>query len=126
MDNQSLGILASALTGGLAGAAFTFLVQCGTRWWLRPRLHIVFNGREPGCLVETNVVGHTGPILSYVRIKIKNSGRSTAIGVIAFVTELIFDAPGTGSRRFEEDVIDLQLALGHPSPFVLAPGHTVT
>ena len=122
MDNQSVGILASALTGGLAGAAFTLTAQWITRFWRKPRIQILFDAKEPGCLIDTNVVGQTGSILRFVRLKVKNSGRSTALGVTVCTTELTFDAPGTGSRIFSEDVIDLQLAYERPSPFALAPG----
>lgn len=114
--------LASALTGGVAGSALTITSQWINRRWLRPRLEVLFRNEEPGCRIDTNVRGGTDPVLRFVRLKVKNSGRSTARGVSACVTKLTFTAPGTGSRTFEEDVFDLQLAYQRPSPFVLAPG----
>src|SRR5579862_8533368 len=67
MDNLSFGILGSALTGGLAGAAFTLTAQWITRFWRKPRIQILFDAKEPGCLIDTNVVGQTGSILRFVR-----------------------------------------------------------
>ena len=122
MSNQSLGILASALTGGLAGATLTLVVNWIKGRWLRPQILVLFHNDEPGCRVDTNALGGTDPILRFVRLKVKNSGRSTALGVSVCVTKLTFTAPGAGSRTFEEDVIDLSLAYARPSPFVLAPG----
>jgi len=88
----------------------------------RPRIQVLFDNAEPGCRVDTNVLGGTDPVQRYVRLKIRNSGRSTARGVSAYVTKLTFMAPRTRSRTYEEDVLDLKLANGRPSPFILAPG----
>jgi hypothetical protein len=55
-------------------------------------------------------------------LKFKNAGKSTARGVSVCVTKLTFTAPGVGTRTFEEDVLDLKVANGRPSPFMLAPG----
>jgi hypothetical protein len=117
-----LRFLAPAVTGGLAGSILTIIVNSIRTRWLRPRLRIVFQNSEPGCLLDTNVVGTTQPVQRYVRLKIKNAGRSTARGVAVCITKLTFAAPGAGSRSFEEDVLDLLLANHQPSPFILAPG----
>jgi hypothetical protein len=120
MDGQSIAILASALTGGLAGAALTIVVNSLISYWRRPILTVVFDNREPGCRVDTNVAGQTGYVRRFIRLKIKNEGRSTAHSVSVCVTELTFTAPGT-SRIFKDDVLDLIPAFNYPSPFILAP-----
>ena len=79
MDSQPVGILTSAVTGGLAGAALSIITQWISRWWLRPRLEILFANEEPGCRIDTNVAGGTDPVLRFIRLKVKNSGRSTAL-----------------------------------------------
>jgi hypothetical protein len=121
MDSQSVVVLASALTGGLAGATLTIVVNSIKNHWLRPVLLVLFANDEPGCRVDTNVVGENGYSRRFIRLKIKNAGRSTARGVSACVTELSFVAPGT-NRIFRDDVLDLIPAFGQPSPFLLAPG----
>jgi hypothetical protein len=89
---------------------------------LRPRIEVLFDNAEPGCRVDTNVLGGTEHVMSWVRLKVKNSGRSTARGVSACVTKLTFTAPGVGTRTFAEEVIDLHLAFGLIGSFILAPG----
>ena len=89
----------------------------------RPRIQVLFDNAEPGCCIETSVFGGSGGTRRYVRLKVNNSGRSTARGVSACVTKLTFPSPGGESRStFDEDVLDLMLANGRPSPFTLAPG----
>ena len=85
-------------------------------------MEVLFDNAEPGCRVDTNVLGETDPTQGYVRFKVKNSGRSTALGVSACVTKLTFVAPGAGSQIYEEDGLNLKLANGRPTPFLLAPG----
>ncbi len=110
------------LTGGLAGAVLTIAFN-GSERWLRPRIAILFQNEEPGCRVDTNVVGQQQPTHRYVRLKVKNAGRSTALGISVSVTKLTFTAPGSGERNFAEEVLDLKLSLHEElAPFPLAPG----
>jgi hypothetical protein len=71
MSDQSLGILASALTGGLAGATLTLIVNWIKGRWQKPQILVLFHNDEPGCRVDTNVLGGTDPILRFVRLKVK-------------------------------------------------------
>lgn len=110
------------LTGGLAGAAFTFFVQWVSRLWQRPRLKILFRNGESGCCVQTRAAG--GPNATrYLRLKVRNLGRSTARGVSVHVTKLTFSDPNSGNRIFDEDVMDLRLSLqqGDVLSFSIAP-----
>ena|ERR1700730_6745033 len=112
----------SALTGGLAGSALTIFSQWVSRVWLRPRLKILFRDGEKGCCVQTRAAG--GPNATrYLRLKVRNLGRSTARGVSVQVTKLTFSDPNTGSRIFDEDVMDLRLSLqrGDVLSFPIAP-----
>jgi hypothetical protein len=107
----------------LAGGALTITIQWIRQRWLRPRIEILFRNAEPGCCVDTNVVGGTEPVHRYVRLKVINVGRSTALGVTVCVTKLTFTAPGAGSRLFAEEVLDLKLSMHEgTAPFPLAPG----
>jgi hypothetical protein len=110
------------LAGGLAGAVVSFGMNSLREWWLRPQLQVLFDNAEPGCRVDTNVAGGTEPILSWVRLKVRNSGRSTARGVSVYLTKLTFKASGVGEKIFDEDVIDLHLAYKIMKPINLAPG----
>lgn len=125
MSDQSLWLLAAPwLAGGLAGSALTLISQWIIRCWQRPRLKILFRDDEDGCRINTNVVGETEPTQSYVRLKVQNYGRSTALGVSVCATELSFKAPGAGRHTFKEEVLDLMLA-SQIKPvlyFRLAPG----
>lgn len=116
----------SALTGGLAGSALTIFTRWVSVLWLRPRLQIIFaEDLDEGCRIETNVNHTTNQLMRcYVRIKIKNCGRSTAHGVAACVTELTFAAPGASTRKISAEVFDVKLSHRPdvvPVPFTLAP-----
>jgi hypothetical protein len=115
MDSISI----AALTGGLAGAVVNIIWQLITGYWLRPQIEILFDNEEPGCCIET--VGD--PVRRYIRLKIINSGRSTAHGVAVCTTRLTFQASGVGSRTFAEEVFDLKLSHHNDiDSFFLAPG----
>jgi hypothetical protein len=89
----------------------TLVSQGLIKWWRRPILEIRFDEKEPGCLINTNVVGGTQPVQCYVRLKIRNSGRTTAKDVSLCVVKLKFEASGRGTSSFEEEVLDLKLAM---------------
>src|SRR5260370_20556664 len=114
--------LDSVLTGGVGGSALTIFSQWVSRFWLRPRLKILFQGGESGCCVQTRAAG--GPNATrYLRLKVRNLGRSTARGVSVHVTKLTFSDPNSGRRIFDEDVMDLRLSLqrGDVLSFPVAP-----
>jgi hypothetical protein len=122
MNRRNFGSLAGAwLTGGLAGSALTLSVNWITERLRRPQINILFDNAEPGCRIETNVDGGTEPVISYVRLKVTNSGRSAARGVSAYVTKLTFISPSVGNRIFAEDVLELHLAYATINQFLLNP-----
>jgi hypothetical protein len=129
------GYIVSALTGGLAGSTLTLLIQSYLRWRSRPILEIVFQSGEPGCDVKTHgfrvdndgdFILHEGQRIEvqqrYLRLKLKNSGRTFAENCSVCITEIEFGAPGQGRRVFEEEILDLGLALSGSTVFNLAAG----
>jgi len=122
MTDQSIALLAASwFTGGLAGSILTLTTQCITRIWQRPTLEIAFDDKDSGCCILTV----TNPRRHHVRIKIINSGQSTARNVSVCVTKLTLKGSTAGAREFSEEVFDLKL-VNHDkvSLFVLAPkGH---
>jgi hypothetical protein len=133
MDAHSLLII---LSGGLAGAILTLGVQSFVRYRNRPRLGISFYADDPGCTVNTPgyLVNGDGALATdgdgnprivqqrYLRIKIRNFGRSFARDVIAYVTRISYRPVDGQEQVFAEEVFDLKLALtGKQSVFNLAP-----
>jgi hypothetical protein len=110
-------IAAAALTGGLAGVIANWMRER----WLRPQIQILFATDERGCLVKSPPAPGLDPGSCWVRLKIKNKGRSTARGVSVCTTSVTFTEKGGGSHTYDEDVLDLILANGRRSPFMLAP-----
>jgi hypothetical protein len=105
-------------TGGLAGAILTQLLQ---QWivpllW-RPRLHVVFSPDMPGCVVETQTV--LGVPQRYLRLKIVNTGRSSAEHVEISITRISFRAQNEHQRQFRDEVLDLKVAMTGAYPFRL-------
>jgi hypothetical protein len=131
------GYIIGALTGGLAGSVLTLVSQWCLRRWSQPKLEIVFQSEEPGCDVNTpafrvdqdgNFILHEGNRIEvqqrYLRLKLKNSGRTFAENCSVCITKFEFRAPGQGRRVFEEEVLDLGLALTGLTVFNLAAkGH---
>jgi hypothetical protein len=75
--------------GGLAGSALTLISQWISRRFMRPTLEIVFTNNESGCRLETNFLGQTDIGATYVRLKIKNRGRTMAQNVSVCTTQLV-------------------------------------
>jgi hypothetical protein len=112
-ENANLLVIAS---GGLAGAILTQLIQPLVSMYWRPRLRVVFSTSEPGCEVETPVVAGTAT-QRYLRLKVLNTGRSSADDVVVSVIRIAFRPPGGASLPFREEVLDLKRALTGESPF---------
>ena len=113
------------LAGGLAGSILTIIYQWVKGYWLKPRIQICFQSTEPGCSLDTNSVQNPQMIVGrHVRLKIKNTGRSTALGVSVCITRLTLEEEsGLDSSALAEDVLDLRLAYhADAAPFLLAPG----
>ena len=102
-----LPVVVSALTGGLAGS----LVNLTTNWWREPSLKILFQENEKGCLITTNFVGGHELVQRYVRLKVRNTGLSTAKDVSVCVVKLRFEEPGETPVDFDDEVLDLKVAM---------------
>jgi hypothetical protein len=101
----------TAMTGGLAGSLLTLFTQGVWSWWKRSRLEVLFDENVEGCLINTNTLGGVEDVQRYLRMKVRNAGRSTARDVSMWVTNLSFEAPGFGKTIFREDVLDLKVAM---------------
>lgn len=125
----------SVFFGGLAGSLLTLGGQAACRYWKRPILEIKQN--EKGCRVETPawVVDNKGDVVTgpdgkplkveqvYLRLKIKNRGRTFARNASVCVTDITYERDGTGQRLFSEEVLDPKLSLiGHRALLNLASG----
>lgn len=104
---QSVTIAVSALTGGLTGACVNIFYN----WLHKPKLIVRFQQGVRGCVVKTNFLGGEEDTQHYLRLKISNSGRSTAMKVSACVVSIIFKASDEGSWKFDEEVLDLKVAM---------------
>src|SRR4051812_14339421 len=101
------------LSGGLAGALFSHLIG----WWRRPRLKLSFRADVAGCAVNTpayyeDEAGQRIDIEQrYLRLKVENRGRTSAHGVNVCVTRIEFYPPDGNLILFDEEVLDLPVAL---------------
>jgi hypothetical protein len=112
-----------ALSGGAAGAVLTQLAQGFRNSWTKPKLEIIFSKRTRGCRVDTNVVGGFENIQCYLRLKILNRGRTTAQNVSVSVVSLKFRQSDGKRIRFDEEVMDVKLALRGELQFRLVGKH---
>jgi hypothetical protein len=110
----TLGV--SLIGGGLAGAILNHFIQI----YRRPRLDLSFDSQVPGCEVETGAVESPSSLKTrYLRVKIHNSGRSSAEKVAVSITRISFSPraqPGA-RQNFGEEVLDLKLAMTEESVF---------
>jgi hypothetical protein len=101
------------LSGGLAGALFSHFIG----WWRRPRLKLSFQSDVAGCAVDTPAYGEDegGQTIEvdqrYLRLKVENRGRTSARGVNVCVTKIEFYSPAEDTFLFDEEVLDLPVAL---------------
>jgi hypothetical protein len=72
------GWLALLGTGGLLGLLLRPTIDRVFTWFFRPRLVIEFPGADPGCEVQTRTTGSSTPNQTYLKIRIRNRGRTTA------------------------------------------------
>jgi hypothetical protein len=93
------------------------------QYWLRPRLQIKFSERVEGCANDTKYVDNKS-IERWLRILIKNTGRSTALSVSASIIKLELETPGVGKNvaTFTEEVFDLKWVYRGLQARDLAPG----
>jgi hypothetical protein len=91
----------AGLTGGLAGAVLTQLVQLGRACWLKPVLSVDFSEGDSGCIVEDveakamseqaqTPADPQGALfkLKYLRLGVRNTGRTTALDVQVIVDKI--------------------------------------
>jgi hypothetical protein len=111
----------SALTGGLAGSVLTLFIRWISHLWCRPKLKIIFTEAVDGC--ATNIFYEENePTQRWLRIQIKNTGRSTAFSVSGSITQLTLEVQGGGKTTVKDEVFDVRLAHHDFEPFPLAPG----
>lgn len=72
-------LIVTALTGGLAGSVITQLLNITKEWCLKPKLQCVLSKRENGCIATTA----NG---KYIRLKVKNTGRTIAKDVQVMIS----------------------------------------
>jgi hypothetical protein len=128
--HPEVGVVVSLIGGGLAGAAFTQLVN----WWRQPVLRIVFAASDRGCALDTPAAirDESGNIIAQgqqrnLRVRVDNEGRSTAHGVNLCVTEITFYPSAGTADIFDEEVLDLSLSLSDRTvAFDLGRGAPVT
>jgi hypothetical protein len=124
-EMDSSGWLALLGTGGLLGFFLRPSVDRLFIWFFRPQLAIEFPGAAPGCDVKSPVQGSNKvPTHNYLRVRLRNSGRTTAQKVSIYGTALRQVEPGKSIPLFEfrEEVLDLHRALIGGLEFRLAPG----
>jgi hypothetical protein len=118
------GWLALLGTGGLLGFFLRPAVDRLFIWFFRPQLAIEFPGAEPGCEVKTSVQGSNKvPTHNYLRVRVRNRGRTTAQKVSIYGTALRQWEPGKSIPIFvfRGEVLDLHRALIGGLEFRLAP-----
>jgi hypothetical protein len=117
-------VIAALIGGGLAGAVFREVI---VNWWSQPNLSVIFDENDPGCALN-DIPGlrcdENGREIargqqSYLRIRINNKGRSTAHGVTICVTKIEFFSNGGDEHIFDEEVLELPVALSERTTFDL-------
>ena len=84
-DGERLWI--PALTGGLMGAFLNQIFQMFSEWFQRPVLKAEFSSLIEGCEVD-NVKLVDGTKGKYLRIKVSNNGRTTALDVQVIIAKV--------------------------------------
>jgi len=126
-DYGTLQLAVAALTGGLMGAFLKAIYDYVAFRWQRPWLTPVFDRRQEGCEVETNQLSddpNANARRRYLRLRIKNDGRTPADNVTASVVRISFAAsqPRADTQPFREEVLDLKLSLTGEYPIRIPAG----
>jgi len=129
-DTMEWATFLPALTGGLAGAAFTLAAQFGLQWYRRPILSFDFSDEKyAGIIVDApwSYIGSGGEAVigqrRSIRCRVANRGRSVANNVSCSIERIEITTPGSGKSEFAEEVFDLKLAgTDHDTKFNLPPG----
>jgi hypothetical protein len=118
----------AGLVGGILGAFFKAICDYVAYRWQRPWLIPVFDPREEGCQVETDAKGKDKDDKDvvvrqrYLRLKIKNDGRSAAENVTASVIKISFKTPRATPTTFREEVLNLKVSLTGDHPVRIPAG----
>lgn len=114
-----LTIWATALTGGLAGAVVNQSWQFLQNWWRKPELSIEFDETIEGCVVENvpfqNAAAKTSGKKKFLRIRVFNKGRSTALDVQVIIAKI--SRKGSPKWDFEGEVLDALWSISR-QPFI--------
>jgi hypothetical protein len=104
-------LVATAIGGALGGGIVSVVAQEIVRWWRRPKLTILFENKS-GHFAQTPIdwpnnfqnpaAGTTSYQATYVRVKVLNSGRTTARDCRVYLTRVVRDHPD-GSKEIIED-----------------------
>ncbi len=99
------------LGGGLAGSILTQVVQKFTKWRERPILIAEFGEPGDGSIIQqdlpaSNAESLTKGIQQWVRVKVKNRGRSTARSVRVIITSIGNKTSDLTEWNFDQEVID--------------------
>ncbi len=100
----------AGLTGGLAGAILTQLVQLCLACWLKPVLSVDFSEGDSGCTVENVVLQDNKGQLKYLRLSVRNTGRTTASDVQVIIDKITVDA--SPKLTYAGEVMDFCWAQG--------------
>jgi len=118
----------AGLVGGILGASFKAIYDYIAYRWQRPLLVPVFYPSEEGCAVETDAKGKDRDDKDvvvrqrYLRLRIKNDGRSAAENVTASVIKISFKEPGATPTTFREEVLNLKVSLTEDHPVRIPAG----
>ena len=112
-DPQVLGAI---LGGGLAGAILNQIASEGLRWLRKPTLQVRFSKDAEGCVADTPTADpQTGTINGkqrYLRLRVENTGRTTAQRVSACMTLVDYRSKSGQHDIFAREVIELKFAMG--------------
>lgn len=111
LEDSWLSWLGPWLGGGLAGAIVTLGTQNITKWWEKPKLAAEFGKEGDGSIIKhalpaSNPDSPAQVIQQWIRVKIKNNGRSTARNVRVIIVYISNKTSDFTSWDFNREIID--------------------
>jgi hypothetical protein len=106
-----IAVIVSGLGGGLAGAVLTQWVQARRVWIERPILRAGFGKEGDGSIIlqdspSSDADGSSKAIQQWIRVKIKNNGKSTARSVRVIIVSIANKTSDFTEWEFTQEVID--------------------